>query len=686
MFDQPSLPETPRAPDETIVTAELAGAKRRHADVVAEIRRQQEQRAGWGQTLLILAISLALFVSITSGGWSWEMLVLLVSILLLHELGHLMAMRVFKYRNLRMFFIPLFGAAVTGKNYNVAGWKKAVVSLMGPVPGIAIAIPLGLAGLALQHQTLLQGALLMLVLNGLNLVPVLPLDGGWSMHAILFSRHHVLDAGFRFVAALALIALGWLGLGRFLGVLGLLMLLGLPAAYRVARAVTNLRNRGVMAASPDDQHIAPETAELIIDEVRAAFPTGLDRRRTAQWTLQVFESLNARPPGWAVSLLLGGVHAASLVAAIVFGAAFIVFQHTDLGSLINVAADQPGHRYQAGTMRQRRGADVKERATDAEQTVVVNFGRARDAEQAYERIIPQVPRDARQVLFGQSVFVALPAEDSGTAARLLTDLQTSGGEGFVARAKAPALCTLLCVAKDARSAKAIEEEVLEYLQVPPPALLLPPWSMRNDSQLTAEQRKARQTFVKLSHPTRSDDAEVRVLTQRLIDAYRASDQAAIRDLNQRLSHRHRALEQLHWSAVRQEGDSRVDTGLVDLYAHRPAVPEPLEAEGQDPTGVQRVDQEYAAALQAWHRALGQRMGQLPIVEGQVVPAADRHCTRYGHVVRSGLLLRFNGLNFVQIADGLPALAEWLCGKGCVDLKYAVTKTPEEIWEEGAQEQ
>jgi hypothetical protein len=130
----------------------------------------------------------------------------------------------------------------------------------------------------------------------------------------------------------------------------------------------------------------------------------------------------------------------------------------------------------------------------------------------------------------------------------------------------------------------------------------------------------------------------------------------------------------------------VDTGLVDLYAHRPAVPEPLEAEGQDPTGVQRVDQEYAAALQAWHRALGQRMGQLPIVEGQVVPAADRHCTRYGHVVRSGLLLRFNGLNFVQIADGLPALAEWLCGKGCVDLKYAVTKTPEEIWEEGAQEQ
>jgi hypothetical protein len=141
------------------------------------------------------------------------------------------------------------------------------------------------------------------------------------------------------------------------------------------------------------------------------------------------------------------------------------------------------------------------------------------------------------------------------------------------------------------------------------------------------------------------------------------------------------LEQLHWSAVRQEGDSRVDTAFVDLFAQRPVVPE-LRAEDQDAAGVQRVDQEYAAALQVWQRGLGQRMGQLPIADEQVVPGADRHSTRYGHVVRSGLLLRFNGLNFMQIADGLPALAEWLCGQGCVDLKYDLTNIPEEIVEEG----
>ena len=38
-------------------------------------------------------------------------------------------MRAFKYRNVQMFFIPFFGAAVTGRNFSVAGYKKAIVSL-----------------------------------------------------------------------------------------------------------------------------------------------------------------------------------------------------------------------------------------------------------------------------------------------------------------------------------------------------------------------------------------------------------------------------------------------------------------------------------------------------------------------------------------------------------------------------
>jgi hypothetical protein len=46
-------------------------------------------------------------------------------------------MRIFHYRDVRMFFIPFFGAAVSGRHYNIAGWKKAVVSMMGPVPALS---------------------------------------------------------------------------------------------------------------------------------------------------------------------------------------------------------------------------------------------------------------------------------------------------------------------------------------------------------------------------------------------------------------------------------------------------------------------------------------------------------------------------------------------------------------------
>ena len=157
------------------------------AGVLAEIDRLQRRKANWGTTLVVLVISAVLFYVIGSAAWDWKTAALLIPILLFHELGHYVSMRVFGYRNLRMFFIPLFGAAVTGRNYNVAAWKKAVVSLAGPLPGICLGVPLGVAGYLLGQKLLLEAATLMILLNGINLIPLLPLDGGWTVHA-LFSR------------------------------------------------------------------------------------------------------------------------------------------------------------------------------------------------------------------------------------------------------------------------------------------------------------------------------------------------------------------------------------------------------------------------------------------------------------------------------------------------------------------
>jgi len=296
----------------------------RHIEVLAEIVALRDRKPGWGNGLSILVISLLLFLGLGAAAWDWKLVVLLIPILLFHEMGHLVAMRWCNYRNLRMFFIPLFGAAVTGQNYNVPGWKKVIVSLMGPLPGIALGIVIGLVAVPLKQPLLLEAATMMIILNGFNLLPVLPLDGGWVMHAIIFSRHYLLDVGFRLAAAMLLIGVG-VSLGAsLLTILGVAMLIGIPTSYRVAKIVGVLRGQGLTLASADDQSIPVETAVRILDELDAVFPTGLATRQMAQFAVNVFEALNARPPNPIASVLFMGLHLVSFLVALVSAAGFMV--------------------------------------------------------------------------------------------------------------------------------------------------------------------------------------------------------------------------------------------------------------------------------------------------------------------------------------------------------------------------
>jgi Zn-dependent protease len=317
----------------TLAALPTAPASPQLAAVLAEIGRLQQRKSSWGGAVLVLGISLLLFFALGAAHWSWEFVVMLIPILLVHELGHYMAMRLFRYRNVRMFFIPLFGAAVSGQHYNVPGWKKALVSLAGPVPGIGLGLILGLVAIGLRQKPLFDAALLTIVLNGFNLLPFLPLDGGWVAHAILFSRDYVLDVAFRGLAIVALLGAGLLIRDPFLPLLGLFMLFSLPAAYRIARISDTLRSSGLPAASADGQTVPPVTAQAILDQIQRAFPSTLTNRARAQLTLNIFENLNAHPPGLAATLGLAAFHGLSLLAALICAVVLVVAQHANLGNL-----------------------------------------------------------------------------------------------------------------------------------------------------------------------------------------------------------------------------------------------------------------------------------------------------------------------------------------------------------------
>src|SRR5262245_26006745 len=104
----------------------LAPVVSRHPQIVAEIQKLQDKQSSRTSAVLVLFASLAMFIGLggaagsRSGGSAFSLtnLFILVPVLLFHEAGHWVAMRAFGYRNLRMFFIPFLGAAVSGRNYN----------------------------------------------------------------------------------------------------------------------------------------------------------------------------------------------------------------------------------------------------------------------------------------------------------------------------------------------------------------------------------------------------------------------------------------------------------------------------------------------------------------------------------------------------------------------------------------
>ncbi len=296
--------------------------------VLAELERLQTQKTGWGGAIGLLVISLILFMGAAGAQQIWDGIFILVPVLVFHELGHYLAMLGFGYRNIRMFFIPFLGAAVSGRHYNVAGWKKALVALAGPLPGILVGSIVGAVGLIVDAPKYVMDAVLFtLFLNGFNLLPFLPLDGGWVVHAVLFVRHPVLDIVFRVIAAVCLAGLALLMQSWCLGSVALFMLFAAPMAYRTARIAQRLGTEGLVTRSPDGNSIPTEAALRILVELRRTLPTQTPANTMAQHVANVFETYNAEPPGVLASLGLLTLHAVGFLMALVLAVVILAIQH-----------------------------------------------------------------------------------------------------------------------------------------------------------------------------------------------------------------------------------------------------------------------------------------------------------------------------------------------------------------------
>ena len=141
---------------------------------------------------------------------SYEILLLITAIVMIHELGHFFAMKHFHYSDLGIFFIPLLGAYVSGSKREVSQKQSAIILLAGPLPGIILGIILYLldenssGGLYFLEISFSRIAILMIILNLINLFPVYPLDGGQLLNRVFLDEESFWGKLFVFLSAAAM--------------------------------------------------------------------------------------------------------------------------------------------------------------------------------------------------------------------------------------------------------------------------------------------------------------------------------------------------------------------------------------------------------------------------------------------------------------------------------------------------
>ena len=202
----------------------------------------------WLRSLVSLALYLLIGYYIFP---SYNILLLITLIVLIHELGHFVAMKFFRYNDLGIFFIPLLGAYVSGTKREVSQRESAIILLAGPLPGIAIGILFyflwqsdpyagGIAGIS--YYTI---SILFVILNLFNLLPVYPLDGGQLLNRVFLNEDNWLSRIFIFISIGLLTWFAWKSNFPVLFIFPLMMILRLFGERKMTSIEKRIEAEGI---------------------------------------------------------------------------------------------------------------------------------------------------------------------------------------------------------------------------------------------------------------------------------------------------------------------------------------------------------------------------------------------------------------------------------------------------------
>jgi stage IV sporulation protein FB len=164
--------------------------------------------SNWGLTFFSLVLFVGTFLFLFRDQIRFVLFLILV--LFIHEMGHFVFMKLFKYENVRMLFIPLMGAFVQGSKEKYSQKESFYVISAGPFPGIWIGSALLVFASIYQQEWMLELSFLFLFLNVINLFPIDPLDGGQLFKLYVNKKRDLFLMLFALFSSMLMIFVGWM--------------------------------------------------------------------------------------------------------------------------------------------------------------------------------------------------------------------------------------------------------------------------------------------------------------------------------------------------------------------------------------------------------------------------------------------------------------------------------------------
>jgi len=197
---------------------------------------EEQSKTNINKSLLSLGLFIMLFYFLID---DIQVLFLVVLILFIHEMGHFIAMKVFGYNGVNMFFIPLMGAMVTGQKDRISQLQRAIIVLAGPVPGVLIGCGIIAYAQTIGHAGAAIAGFMFLLINVLNLLPLDPLDGGKLIETLFFSSNEKIKQVFLIASVVFMVVAGVFFQMYLLAFLGLYMSLRI----KMLKSLSELRKK-----------------------------------------------------------------------------------------------------------------------------------------------------------------------------------------------------------------------------------------------------------------------------------------------------------------------------------------------------------------------------------------------------------------------------------------------------------